>query len=134
MLSRLPFAASVLLALSVLLPSAASAGCLTGERIAGCVLSEAVPIRSDRWAPVAQVGGPLVQMALSSTSAPTSHVAVGDVLPRGEYSIILDTAYYGLPPVSDGWVYMRVDQDAYRVDWQTHRVLEQVTDQAAANF
>jgi hypothetical protein len=61
-------------------------------------------------------------------------VAVGDVLPRGEYSIILDTAYYGLPPVSDGWVYMRVDQNAYRVDWQTHRVLEQVTDQAAANF
>jgi hypothetical protein len=73
-------------------------------------------------------------MTLSSTSAPTPLVAVGDVLPRGEYSIILDAAYYGLPPVSDGWVYMRVEQDAYRVDWKTHQVLARVTDQAAANF
>ena len=64
----------------------------------------------------------------------TPLVGVGELLPRGEYSIILNAEYYGLPPVSDGWVYMRVGGDAYRVDWQTHQVLERVTDEVAANF
>ncbi|EYD74733.1 hypothetical protein Rumeso_03686 [Rubellimicrobium mesophilum DSM 19309] len=73
-------------------------------------------------------------MALSTTSAPAPLVEVGDVLPRGAYSLILDASYYGLPSASDGWVYMRVGRDAYRVDWQTHQVLERVTDKAAANF
>ena len=41
---------------------------------------------------------------------------MGQILPQGEYSII-NAEYYGLPAVSDGWVYMRVRQDAYRVDW-----------------
>jgi hypothetical protein len=72
--------------------------------------------------------------AMSSGSAPTAQVDVGAVLPRGEYSIILNADYYGLPPVSDGWVYMRVGGDAYRVDWQTHEVLERVTEQTSANF
>ena len=124
MLSRLPFAASVLLILSLLLPSSAWAGCLAGHDAAGCVLSAGVPSRP----------APLVQMALSTTSAPTAMVAVGDVLPRGEYSIILDASYYGLPPVSGGCVYMRVGSEAYRVDWHSHQVLERVTERAAANF
>jgi hypothetical protein len=29
---------------------------------------------------------------------------------------------------------MRIGQDAFRVDWQTHQVLERVTEKAAANF
>ncbi len=77
---------------------------------------------------------PLVQLALSSASAPSPSAAVGDVLPRGAYSLILNAEYYGLPPVADGWVYMRVGSDAFRVDWHSHQVLERVTDQAAANF
>jgi hypothetical protein len=105
------------------LPGPAQAGCLAGSG-ASCLASEGVPAR-----PAA-----LVQMALSTTSAPSAQVAVGAVLPRGKYSLILDAGYYGLPSPSAGWVYMRVGQDAYRVDWQSHQVLERVTDQAAANF
>ncbi len=71
---------------------------------------------------------------MSSASAPTPLAEVGDILPRGQYSLILNAEYYGLPPVSDGWVYMRVGPDALRVDWSSHQVLERVTDQAAANF
>jgi hypothetical protein len=61
-------------------------------------------------------------------------VEVGQTLERGEYSMLLNSGYYGLPPVQDGWVYMRIGRDVYRVDWLTHEVLEQVTDQAARNF
>jgi hypothetical protein len=71
---------------------------------------------------------------MSSASTPSSLVGVGEVVPRGEYSVILNGDYYGLPPVSDGWVYMRIGPDAFRVDWQTHQVLERVTEKAAANF
>ena len=105
------------------LPGSAQAGCLAGSG-ASCLASEGVPAR-----PAA-----LVQIALSTTSAPSAQVAVGEVLPRGKYSLILDAGYYGLPPVAQGWVYMRVGQDAFRVDWQSHQVLERVTDEAAANF
>jgi hypothetical protein len=72
--------------------------------------------------------------SLSSASEPTPLVQVGDVLPRGEYSLILNADYYGLPPVAEGWVYMRVGLDAFRVDWSSHEVLERVTSEAAANF
>jgi hypothetical protein len=71
---------------------------------------------------------------MSTTSAPSSLAAIGDVLPRGRYSVILNSEYYGLPRVSNGWVYMRVGHDAFRVDWTTHQVLERVTEQASANF
>ena len=72
--------------------------------------------------------------AMSAASAPTPAVEVGAVLGRGEHSILLNAEYYGLPPVSDGWVYMRVERDVFRVDWRSHEVLERVTSEAAANF
>lgn len=61
-------------------------------------------------------------------------VEIGDVLGRGAYSMLLNARYYGLPSVSDGWVYMRIADDIYRVDWVTHEVLERVTDQANRNW
>ncbi|MGJ8624171.1 MAG: hypothetical protein ACSHW1_15550 [Yoonia sp.] len=57
-------------------------------------------------------------------------VEIGQILERGEYSILMNSRYYGLPAVSDGWVYMQIEKDIYRVDWVTHEVLERVTDQA----
>ena len=38
------------------------------------------------------------------------------------------------PPVEDGWVYMRIENDVYRVDYATRKVLQRVTDQTSANF
>jgi hypothetical protein len=66
--------------------------------------------------------------------APPPPVAVGQILQRGEYSMLMNARYYGLPDVSDGWVYMRIKDDIYRVDWVTHEVLEKVTDQANRNW
>lgn len=61
-------------------------------------------------------------------------VEVGDILERGQYSIMMDRSYYGLPPVENGWVYMHIGDEIYRVDWATHEVLEKVTWWANRNF
>jgi hypothetical protein len=103
--------------------------CSTARTGATCIrvldsLAVAVPSRPAQ----------IEEIAVSSSSAASPPVEVGAVLERGEYSLILNADYYGLPAVSDGWVYMRVGQEAYRVDWQTHQVLERVTERAAANF
>lgn len=58
----------------------------------------------------------------------------GTILPRNRYNILLVADYYGLPPVKDGWVYMEVERNVYRVDFLTYEVLEMVTDQTAANW
>jgi hypothetical protein len=126
MTPRRSAAAFVLLASTSLFPNAVQAQCSTDGTGALCIrVLDEVP------ASATALDEP---DAMSSGSAPSPLVGVGDVLPRGEYSIILNADYYGLPPVSDGWVYMRVGGDAYRVDWQTHQVLERVTERTAANF
>lgn len=125
MTPRLVAAALALAAIPALVPALAQAECRTADAGARCVRAIAPPPRPSH----------LVEAnAMSNASAPTPLVNVGDVVPRGEYSVILNADYYGLPPVSDGWVYLRVGSDAYRVDWHTHQVLERVTDKAAANF
>ena len=126
---RSSVAALALAAIPALFAKSAAAACSTARTGATCIrvidsVPSAVPSRPSH----------VVEAAMSSASAASSAVGVGEVLPRGEYSLILNADYYGLPPVSDGWVYMRIGQDAYRVDWQTHEVLERVTENVAANF
>lgn len=125
MAPRFRSAALALAATISLVPLAASAACSTADSGARCIRAQPEGVDLDV---------PARPATMSSASAPTTLVGVGEVVPRGEYSIILNADYYGLPPVSDGWVYMRIGQDAYRVDWQSHQVLERVTEQAAANF
>jgi hypothetical protein len=124
MFPRLRLGALALALAALLAPGAADAGCLMAGTWASCLQTQDLPSRP----------APLVQLALSSASAPSPLAAVGDVLPRGAYSLILNAEYYGLPPVADGWVYLRVGPDAFRVDWHSHQVLERVTDEAAPNF
>ena len=126
---RSSVAALALAAMPALFAESAAAACSTARTGATCIrvidsVPSAVPSRSSQ----------VVEAAMSSASTASPAVGVGEVLPRGEYSLILNADYYGLPPVSDGWVYMRIGQDAYRVDWQTHEVLERVTENVAANF
>lgn len=71
---------------------------------------------------------PLIDMDLPDA------YSVGDRIPRGTYSILMDRAYYGLPPVADGWVYMHIGDEIFRVDWDSHEVLEKVTWRANDNF
>ncbi len=58
----------------------------------------------------------------------------GTTLPRGVYNVIIMADYYGLPPVQDGWVYMDIDRQVYRVDFSSHTVIDNVTHQTAANW
>lgn len=105
---RKPLIFSAIIALS--LPSLAQAQCRIKVAGSSCV---AIP------------------QALTPVAGP---VEVGDVLPRGEYSMLMNARYYGLPTVSDGWVYFRIEDDIYRVDWRSHTVLERVTHQASRNW
>lgn len=126
MTPRIKAGALALSAAVALFPAFATAECSTASAGAYCVRVVE---------PSAQ---PLLEqvqsVAMTNASAPSPLVDVGAVLPRGEFSIIINAEYYGLPAVSDGWVYMRVGRDAYRVDWRTHQVLERVTERTAANF
>ncbi len=84
---------------------------------------------------IAIAGTNCVSVPQSQKAAPKpGPVKVGDMLERGEYSMLLNASYYGLSGVADGWVYMRIEEDIYRVDWNSHEVLERVTDQANANW
>ncbi|MBP1805461.1 hypothetical protein [Rubellimicrobium aerolatum] len=119
MASRPLAAAFALAAVFLALPDPARAACRTEGTGARCIRVLDAPAGTG---------------ARSGSSAPSPLVQVGELVPRGRYSIILNADYYGLPPVSDGWVYMRIGADAFRVDWRTHQVLERVTDRAGANF
>lgn len=60
-------------------------------------------------------------------------VSIGDILPP-DYMMLMNTAYYGLPPVGNGWRYYRVERDVFRVDNKTREVLERVTDRTNRAF
>ena len=54
----------------------------------------------------------------------------GTVLPRGQYQVLLNTEYYGLPPSRDGVWYFRVEGRILRVHNDTMEVVEDVTHMA----
>ena len=93
----------------------------------------ALPLTAEAQCRIAIAGTACVSVPQTSAPKPDP-VAIGDVLERGEYQMIMNARYYGLPSVSDGWVYMRIEDEIYRVDWRTHTVLEKVTDQASRNW
>lgn len=99
-----------ILCVASLAPSASVAGCRIAVEGTACV---AVP-QSQRT---------------QAAAAQDQTVKIGTFLERGKYSIMMNAGYYGLEPVQDGWVYMEIDHDVYRVDFQTFEVLERVTDQ-----
>ncbi|SIN94759.1 hypothetical protein [Vannielia litorea] len=69
----------------------------------------------------------------SASTAPALPVAIGEPLPY-EYMMLLNSEYFGLPPVSDGWVYFRVGNRVVRADYSTREVLEDVTGQTNRAF
>ena len=97
------------------------------------ILATFLPITAEAQCRIAIAGTACVAVPQSSAKAPDP-VQIGDVLERGQYQMIMNARYYGLPAVSDGWVYMRIEDDIYRIDWRTHTVLEKVTDQASRNW
>ncbi len=82
---------------------------------------------------IAVAGTACVAIPKPTTPRP-GPVEIGQVLERGQYSMLMNARYYGLPTVSDGWVYMRIEDEIYRVDWRSHEVLERVTHKASRNW
>ena len=95
-----------MVALSLIVPSPAVAQCRLATTGAACV---SVPVRE---AHVYPDDGP---------------VAVGATLPRDTWPTLWETEYHGLPRPAEAWIYVRVEDDLYRVDWRTMEVLERVT-------
>lgn len=68
-----------------------------------------------------------------ATQAPPP-VAIGELIPRGKYSMVMDATWYGLPPARNGWIYYRIARDVYRVDYTTMEVLERATSETSRNW
>ena len=106
---------------------------MRGRLMIAAVFTATLPSIMHAQCRMAVAGTACVSVPQPSTPAP-GPVAVGEFLERGEYSMLMNAPYYGLPRVSDGWVYMRIEDDIYRVDWSSHEVLERVTNQASRNW
>ncbi|PRY80420.1 hypothetical protein CLV80_101272 [Yoonia maritima] len=85
-----------------------------------------IPTMSIAQCRIAVAGTNCVAVPASTAPRP-SPVEVGSYLERGEHSVLMNARYYGLPPVSNGWVYIRVEKDVFRVDFGSYEVLERVT-------
>lgn len=57
----------------------------------------------------------------------TPRFAPGDVLPPGRYQRLLNSGYYGLPPVEDDWRYYEVEGRVLRVRPDTLEVIGDAT-------
>ena len=107
---------------------------MLGRLLLAATLATSLPSIASAQCRIAIAGTACVTVPQSARTPKPGPVAIGDILERGEYSMLMNVRYYGLPTVSDGWVYMRIEDEIYRVDWKSHEVLERVTDQAARNF
>ena len=96
-------------------------------------LTATLPTTAFSQCRIAVAGTACVSVPKPTTPKP-GPVEIGAVLDRGAHSMLMNATYYGLPTVSDGWVYMRIEDEIYRVDWRSHEVLERVTHLASRNW
>ncbi|MEL7179018.1 MAG: hypothetical protein AAFN63_04230 [Pseudomonadota bacterium] len=97
------------------------------------VCATALPTVAHAGCRIAVAGTSCVAVPQPLTPKPAP-VEIGETLERGKYSMVMNARYYGLPTVSDGWVYFRIEDEIYRVDWRSHEVLERVTHLASRNW
>ncbi|WP_341366302.1 hypothetical protein [Yoonia sp. BS5-3] len=106
---------------------------MLGRLMMTAVMAATFPVMAHAQCRIAVAGTACVSVPKPSTPTP-GPVEVGEILDRGEYSMLMNATYYGLPRVSDGWVYMQIEEEIYRVDWRSHEVLERVTHLASRNW
>ncbi len=70
----------------------------------------------------------------SPAAASNMPFSPGDVLPRGEYNLLLNSEYYGLPEGSDNAWYFRVKDRVVRVRPSTMEIIDDVTHLTNAAF
>lgn len=79
---------------------------------------------------------PTVSLAAAS-GAPLTTAPIygpGDILPRGRYSMLMNSDYHGLPPSPEGTLYFEVDMKVLLVDMNSFEVLQDVSRDVAATF
>lgn len=101
--------------------------------LSAAIIAANLPAMGHAQCRIAVAGAACVAIPQPLTPVP-GPVEIGEVLERGQYSMLMNARYYGLPTVSDGWVYMRIEDEIYRVDWRSHKVLERVTHLASRNW
>ncbi len=101
--------------------------------ICAVAVAALVPISANAQCRMAVAGTACVSIPQSSAPRP-GPVNIGDVLQRGQYSMLMNARYYGLPSARDGWIYMQIEEEIYRVDYRSHEVLERVTHKASRNW
>ena len=97
------------------------------------VIAALLPLSANAQCRIAVAGTACAAIPQSSTPSP-GPVNIGDVLDRGKYSMLMNARYYGLPNARDGWIYMQIEDEIYRVDYRSHEVLERVTHKASRNW
>ena len=100
-------------------PAIASADCATQATGAGCgmVLGS----------------GDMVAKRVVAT-ATTPQYGVGDRLPEGRYSMLMNRSYYGLPAIDGYWRYYRVEGRVLKVQPDTLEVIGDATGLTNAAF
>ena len=90
-------------------------GLLTGMLGAGLFLSGA--------ASACATGAKCMTAPASSTPV----FVAGDLLAPGEFNVLLNAEYYGLPRAEAGSWYVTIDKRVLRIESDTYRVIEDVT-------
>ena len=99
--------------------------CMTAPRTFQPVASERFIVDEERETAclTGNTGAGCVVVPASSRKPPLEN---GVILERGKHNLLMNVDYYGLEPVRDGWVYMEIDEEIYRVDWSTHEIVGHV--------
>lgn len=133
----------LILSAGLILPHVSSA-CATGAKcvsVGDAQLMKAGIAASDatdgaRWLRAPERVAPTLPLAAAG-GEPLSVSPIyeqGDILPRGRYSMLMNSAYHGLPPAPEGTLYFEVDLKVMLVDIETYEILQDVSRDVAATF
>jgi hypothetical protein len=105
-----------------LITGVVQAGCATASTGARCISAGETP-RAE-----AEVGRRVQARVRAPAFVP------GDVLPWGRYLRLLNSEYYGLPPVDGDWRYYEVEGRVLRVEPDTMKIIGDATAETNGAF
>lgn len=108
-MGRLPLFLAAAITFAAALPAAAECRISIGKCVTARIITPSEPVERFQQA---RVSPPLFE--------------VGDTLPD-DYYVMINTRRYGLPPVTDGTLYFRVERRVYLADSATREILADVT-------
>ena len=133
---------AAVVAILAVIPAVSNA-CATGAKcvsVSGAELLNASTLRTEtgaRWLKAPDPVAPTVDFASATQGNPLTISPLfepGDVLPRGQYSMLMNSAYFGLPPAPEGTLYFQVDLKVLLVDRNSYEIIQDVSRDVAATF